>query len=437
MFAFLLSTRAGGVGINLATADTVIILDPDFNPHRDIQALSRAHRIGQVKKVVVFQLTTRGTAEEKIMQVGKKKMALDHVLIGSMEAQDDAGMDLESILRYGTDAIFKDDDAEDDIRYDSVSIDKLLDRSQMEDTLPGKDNSAESQFSFARVWANDKSMLVEDGLEASSEHEPDPGIWDAILQEREREVAEEAVAAAEALGRGRRKRQTIDYTKQVEEVNATELSPVHGKTPGSKRHSVNSDSDTDFRDRADDESDGDGDYSENDANQNVMDELNHPPAVSPPEKTRTPKVHKTSQSSSSQLRYRSAVVSPPNKGLPHSKGLKTCAACTQRHPPGDCPLMLAGLEHCGLCGIAHYGHQRTCPHLTSVTQLRLMVEAIKYSTEPQEIKDLAKKRVVGLIGSINQARRQEKEAKLPPAPNSHYANNSKSGTHGISKRPVS
>ncbi|KAI5303399.1 hypothetical protein KEM55_000564, partial [Ascosphaera atra] len=49
-FAFLLSTRAGGVGINLATADTVIILDPDFNPHQDIQALSRAHRIGQKNK---------------------------------------------------------------------------------------------------------------------------------------------------------------------------------------------------------------------------------------------------------------------------------------------------------------------------------------------------------------------------------------------------
>ncbi|KAL2043688.1 hypothetical protein ABVK25_012526 [Lepraria finkii] len=56
-------------------------------------------------------------------------MALDHVPIEPMEAEDDAGMDLESILRYGTDAIFKEDDAEDDIRYDSASVDKLLDRS--------------------------------------------------------------------------------------------------------------------------------------------------------------------------------------------------------------------------------------------------------------------------------------------------------------------
>ena len=208
LFAFLLSTRAGGVGINLATADTVIILDPDFNPHQDIQALSRAHRIGQKKKVLVFQLTTRNTAEEKIMQIGKKKMALDHVLIEQMDAEDDAGMDLESILRHGTAALFKDDDTE-DIRYDSVSVDKLLDRSQIEDTQTGQDNSAESQFSFARVWANDKG-LMEDSLDIASENDgpvPDPSVWEKILMEREHEVAVEAAAKEEALGRGKRARQ--------------------------------------------------------------------------------------------------------------------------------------------------------------------------------------------------------------------------------------
>jgi chromodomain-helicase-DNA-binding protein 4 len=54
-FVFLLSTRAGGLGINLATADTVIIYDSDWNPHNDIQAFSRAHRIGQANKVMIYR----------------------------------------------------------------------------------------------------------------------------------------------------------------------------------------------------------------------------------------------------------------------------------------------------------------------------------------------------------------------------------------------
>lgn len=206
LFAFLLSTRAGGVGINLATADTVIILDPDFNPHQDIQALSRAHRIGQKKKVLVFQLVTRSSAEEKIMQVGKKKMAMDHVLIEQMDADDDAGMDIESMLRHGAEALFQDE--LEDIRYDSPSVDKLLDRSQVENTSVGKDDSAESQFSFARVWANEKGRL-EDSLDIdeSESNTPDPSIWEKILKAREEEVAREAAARHQALGRGKRIRQ--------------------------------------------------------------------------------------------------------------------------------------------------------------------------------------------------------------------------------------
>ena len=412
LFAFLLSTRAGGVGINLATADTVIILDPDFNPHQDIQALSRAHRIGQKKKVIVFQLTTRGTAEEKIMQVGKKKMALDHVLIESLEAEDDAGMDLESILRYGTDAIFK-DDAEDDIRYDAASVDKLLDRSQMEDTLPGKDNSAESQFSFARVWANDKGILVEEGLNDFSDQGPDPSIWDALLLEREREAAQEAAAVAEALGRGRRRRQNIDYAKQIEEANADGSSPF-GKGSHGRRHSINSDSDTDFQAHEPGESDEDVEMEGMNQANDVGQELDVPAGERPSE-TPIMKAPKLASFSHPQFRRAEVPLLSSTLLMPSHTNRKPCIACQHYHQPGSCPLKLAGVEHCGLCGIAHYGRQRTCPHLTSVTQLRLMVEAIKKSTEAQDIKDLAKKRVVGLIGSINQAKRQAQEAKKQKA----------------------
>jgi SNF2 family DNA or RNA helicase len=65
-FVFLLSTRAGGVGINLAAADTVILFDSDWNPHSDNQAQDRAHRIGQKRDVVVFRLVTARSVSKLI-----------------------------------------------------------------------------------------------------------------------------------------------------------------------------------------------------------------------------------------------------------------------------------------------------------------------------------------------------------------------------------
>lgn len=80
-FVFLLSTRAGGLGINLATADTVIIYDSDWNPHNDIQAFSRAHRIGQANKVMIYRFVTRNSVEERVTQVAKRKMMLTHLVV--------------------------------------------------------------------------------------------------------------------------------------------------------------------------------------------------------------------------------------------------------------------------------------------------------------------------------------------------------------------
>ncbi|KAI1826039.1 PHD/FYVE-zinc-finger like domain-containing protein [Xylaria intraflava] len=211
LFVMLLSTRAGGVGINLATADTVIIYDPDFNPHQDIQALSRAHRIGQKRKVLCFQLMTKNTVEEKIMQMGRKKMALDHALIESMDANEEASGDLESILRHGAAALFGDGD-KDKITFDDASVDKLLDRSQIEDTDTGDDGSAETQFSFARIWTTDKGELASnpEDTEKSITPEASTSIWENILKQREAEHARELAAKRQVYGRGARRRGTQD-----------------------------------------------------------------------------------------------------------------------------------------------------------------------------------------------------------------------------------
>jgi SWI/SNF-related matrix-associated actin-dependent regulator of chromatin subfamily A member 5 len=80
-YIFLLSTRAGGLGINLATADTVILYDSDWNPQVDLQAMDRAHRIGQKNIVNVYRLITENTLEEKIVERQMVKLKWDTLVI--------------------------------------------------------------------------------------------------------------------------------------------------------------------------------------------------------------------------------------------------------------------------------------------------------------------------------------------------------------------
>jgi len=78
---FLLSTRAGGQGINLASADTVILFDSDWNPQQDLQAIDRAHRIGQTRPVVIYRLATKGTVEESLLMSADAKRRLEKLVI--------------------------------------------------------------------------------------------------------------------------------------------------------------------------------------------------------------------------------------------------------------------------------------------------------------------------------------------------------------------
>ncbi|CAL5870909.1 uncharacterized protein PFLUO_LOCUS5150 [Penicillium psychrofluorescens] len=80
-FAFLLSTRAGGLGINLMTADTVVLFDSDWNPQADLQAMARAHRIGQTKPVSVYRLVSKDTIEEEVIERARNKLLLEFITI--------------------------------------------------------------------------------------------------------------------------------------------------------------------------------------------------------------------------------------------------------------------------------------------------------------------------------------------------------------------
>ena len=78
---FLLSTRAGGQGINLTTADTVILFDSDWNPQQDLQAQDRAHRIGQTRPVIIYRLATKGTIEQTLLEKADGKRRLEKLVI--------------------------------------------------------------------------------------------------------------------------------------------------------------------------------------------------------------------------------------------------------------------------------------------------------------------------------------------------------------------
>ncbi|KAK5013351.1 DNA-dependent ATPase fun30, partial [Cryomyces antarcticus] len=86
---FMLSTKAGGSGINLACANKVIIFDSSFNPQDDVQAENRAHRVGQTREVEVVRLVTKGTIEEQIHALGTSKLALDDRVAGEGVSAED------------------------------------------------------------------------------------------------------------------------------------------------------------------------------------------------------------------------------------------------------------------------------------------------------------------------------------------------------------
>lgn len=100
IFLFLLSTRAGGLGINLTAANTVILHDIDFNPYNDKQAEDRCHRVGQTRPVKIIRLISKGTIEEGMLQIAQEKLQLEREVTGLEEGQQkrDVGMLLKAAL---------------------------------------------------------------------------------------------------------------------------------------------------------------------------------------------------------------------------------------------------------------------------------------------------------------------------------------------------
>jgi len=225
IFAMLLSTRAGGVGINLTAADTVIIFDSDWNPQNDIQAQARAHRIGQLKKVKVYRFITRKSYETAMFQAASIKLGLDYAVMGGMKPNALAGIngakeadnfsslskkELENLLKHGAYDIFSEEKdgsgAQTSQQFMEEDIDDILKRSAV--VVHGKKTGEDAEIKDKASASFSKASFVT-GSGADDVAIDDPDFWSKVVG-----LAEGVAGAEETSNRGRRCRDHVDSYKE-------------------------------------------------------------------------------------------------------------------------------------------------------------------------------------------------------------------------------
>ncbi|XP_013786045.1 transcription activator BRG1-like isoform X1 [Limulus polyphemus] len=204
-FVFLLSTRAGGLGLNLQAADTVVIFDSDWNPHQDLQAQDRAHRIGQQNEVRVLRLVTVNSVEERILAAAKYKLNLDEKVIqAGMFDQKSTGTERRRFLKAILSQDEGDEEEEDEVP-DDETINQMIARNEDEFELFQK-MDIDRRREEARNPKRKPRLLEEDEL---------PG-WlvkdDAEVERLTNEEEEDKL-----FGRGSRQRKEVDYSDNLTE----------------------------------------------------------------------------------------------------------------------------------------------------------------------------------------------------------------------------
>jgi ATP-dependent DNA helicase len=175
---FILSTRAGGQGINLAAADTVILFDSDWNPQQDLQAMDRAHRIGQTRNVIVYRFATRNTVEQKLLESAEAKRRLEKLVIrkggvrnggekGGKVDREQEVEELQKLLRRSDGERFDVEGREGTKLLEGKELEILLDRSDAayERAEKGVDVGGEGAM-FQAVGKREEGALME-GLKAA------------------------------------------------------------------------------------------------------------------------------------------------------------------------------------------------------------------------------------------------------------------------------
>ncbi|KAK8845417.1 hypothetical protein IAR55_006130 [Kwoniella newhampshirensis] len=202
---FILSTRAGGLGLNLQSADTVIIYDTDWNPHADLQAQDRAHRIGQKKEVRVLRLISSGTVEELVLARAQQKLAIDGKVIQAGKFDDvTSSAEYEALLAKAFEA-GNEDDNEETNELDDDELNELLARGDEELGI------------FTRMDEERKKNKITEWKTSGKKGDLPP----PLMQESElppfyrrdigQEMAEQ-IANEDEQGRGRRTKVDVRYT---------------------------------------------------------------------------------------------------------------------------------------------------------------------------------------------------------------------------------
>ncbi|KAK5932038.1 hypothetical protein CgunFtcFv8_003774 [Champsocephalus gunnari] len=203
-FIFLLSTRAGGLGLNLQAADTVVIFDSDWNPHQDLQAQDRAHRIGQQNEVRVLRLCTVNSVEEKILAAAKYKLNVDQKVIqAGMFDQKSSGNERQAFLQAIL--LTEEQNEEEDEIPDDETLNQMIARNEdefelfMRIDMDRRREDARNPKRKPRLMEEDElpSWIIRDEAEV-----------DRLTYEEEEE---------KMFGRGSRCRRDVDYSDTLTE----------------------------------------------------------------------------------------------------------------------------------------------------------------------------------------------------------------------------
>ncbi|KAI5074233.1 hypothetical protein GOP47_0010194 [Adiantum capillus-veneris] len=231
-FLFLLSTRAGGLGITLTAADTCIIYDSDWNPQNDLQAMARCHRIGQKKDVRIYRLITKDTYEQHLFECSSRKYGLDEAILGGMQGaitDNEYNENIENLLKKGAYSILREDGEAEAAAFHAQNIEQILE-SRTEKRLVG--GRGQNTFSVATFISNPAVDSVLDE-EPASDGDPQQ-FWQELLPEACNAALNDDKTPM-VTSCGPRKRQVVNY-REGRGISETESSDEGHGISKSRRH---------------------------------------------------------------------------------------------------------------------------------------------------------------------------------------------------------